>query len=138
MLALGGVELGEPYKRQHLELGKAITHTCHEAYDRTKTKLGPESFVFSDTLEAEALYSGQKQYLLRPEVVESYFIMWRATHDPRYRQWGWEVVQALEKYCKVDGGYSGIANVYSDKPHHDDIQQSFFLAETLKVSGFYS
>lgn len=134
MLALGGMELGEPWKSRHMELGKAITNTCRESYNRTKTKLGPESFSFTDSVEAEALYIHERQYLLRPEVVESYFIMWRLTHDPRYRQWGWEVVQALEKYCRIpSGGYSGLSDVYRGDPLHDDVQQSFFLAETLKV-----
>lgn len=31
-------------------------------------------------------------FLLRPEVVESYFVMWRVTHDQKYRDWGWDVV----------------------------------------------
>lgn len=41
-------------------------------------------------------------------------------------------VQNLEKYCRVDGGYSGIKDVYSVPVQHDDVQQSFFIAETLK------
>lgn len=40
--------------------------------------------------------------------------------------------QAIEKYCRTDGGYSGIKDVYSANPSLDDVQQSFFLAETLK------
>lgn len=44
--------------------------------------------------------------------------------------------QALEKHCRVPGGYTGIKNVYSEEPQQDDVQQSFFLAETLKVSFF--
>lgn len=41
--------------------------------------------------------------------------------------------QALEKYCRVGtGGYSGIRDVYSSNPIKDDVQQSFFIAETLK------
>lgn len=40
--------------------------------------------------------------------------------------------QALEKYCRTDGGYTGIKDVYSQHPQQDDVQQSFFLAETLK------
>lgn len=43
-------------------------------------------------------------------------------------------LQALEKHCRVAGGYTGLKNVYSDDPQQDDVQQSFFLAETLKVS----
>lgn len=41
-------------------------------------------------------------------------------------------LQAIEKYCRTDGGYSGIKDVYSTNPSLDDVQQSFFLAETLK------
>ena len=133
MLGLGGTELGEPYKSRYMKLGGAITNTCHESYDRTNTKLGPEAFRFNEAMEARALKSSEKYYILRPEVIESYFVMWRLTHDPRYRQWGWEAVLALEKHCRVDGGYTGLKNVYSDEPAQDDVQQSFFLAETLNV-----
>ena len=133
MLGLGAIRLGEPLQTRRMELARGITHSCHESYDRSNTKLGPEAFRFSDAMEAKALKSNEKYYILRPEVIESYFVMWRLTHDPRYRQWGWEAVQALEKHCRVEGGYSGIKNVYSDDPTKDDVQQSFFLAETLKV-----
>jgi mannosyl-oligosaccharide alpha-1,2-mannosidase len=85
------------------------------------------------SLQFKALKSTEKYYILRPETVESYMILWRLTKDKKYREWGWEVVQALEKHCRVDGGYTGIKNVYSDDPQKDDVQQSFFLAETLKV-----
>lgn len=59
--------------------------------------------------------------------------MWRLTKDQKYREWGWEAVQALEKHCRVPGGYSGILNVYVADPDKDDVQQSYFFAETLKV-----
>ena len=58
--------------------------------------------------------------------------MWRLTHDQKYRDWGWEFVQALEFNCRTNHGYSGIKNVYAIPVQHDNIQQSFFLAETLK------
>ena len=78
----------------------------------------------------------EKYYILRPETFESYFIMWRLTHDQKYRDWGWDAVQALEKHCRSANGYSGLKNVYLDEPQKDDVQQSFFLAETLKVIYF--
>ncbi|CAD7090546.1 unnamed protein product [Hermetia illucens] len=120
-----------------MEIGKGITNTCHESYIRARTHLGPEAFRFSDAqasepVEARALKSQEKYYILRPETFESYFVLWRLTHDQKYRDWGWDAVQALEKYCRTDHGYSGIRNVYLDKPQKDDVQQSFFLAETLK------
>lgn len=42
------------------------------------------------------------------------------------------ILQALEKNCRTDGGYTGIRDVYQVTPQQDDVQQSFFLAETLK------
>lgn len=41
--------------------------------------------------------------------------------------------KALEQHCRSENGYSGIKNVYLDPPQQDDVQQSFFLAESLKV-----
>lgn len=41
-------------------------------------------------------------------------------------------LQAIDKYCRVSGGFSGVKDVYSSNPTYDDVQQSFFLAETLK------
>jgi mannosyl-oligosaccharide alpha-1,2-mannosidase len=32
----------------------------------------------------------------------------------------------------VEGGYTGLRDVYQSNPSQDDVQQSFFLAETLK------
>ena len=41
-------------------------------------------------------------------------------------------LQAIENHCRVANGYSGIKDVYASTVTHDDVQQSFFLAETLK------
>ena len=41
-------------------------------------------------METESLFKTDKFFILRPEVVESYFVMWRITHDQKYRDWGWD------------------------------------------------
>jgi len=87
-------------------------------------------------VEARALRSQEKYYILRPETFESYFVLWRLTHDQKYRDWGWEAVLALEKHCRTAHGYCGLRNVYQQEPQKDDVQQSFFLAETLKVNVY--
>jgi mannosyl-oligosaccharide alpha-1,2-mannosidase len=74
----------------------------------------------------------ERYYLLRPEVVEAYFYLWRLTKEQKYRDWAWEAAQAIEKHCRTDSGFSGIRDVYESSPQKDDVQQSFFLAETLK------
>ncbi|XP_053566763.1 mannosyl-oligosaccharide 1,2-alpha-mannosidase IA [Bombina bombina] len=132
MFALGADGAPTDKTGHHTELAAEIARTCHESYDRTTMKLGPEAFRFDGGVEAIATRQNEKYYILRPEVIETYMYMWRFTHDPKYRQWGWEAVQALEKYCRVEGGYSGVRDVYAAHPSHDDVQQSFYLAETLK------
>jgi len=58
--------------------------------------------------------------------------MWRYTKDQKYREWAWDAVQALEEHCRSEFGFSGIKNVNQAPTSKDDLQQSFFLAETLK------
>lgn len=97
-------------------------------------KLKSSSIRFNEWTEAKAIPGQPNYYILRPETVESYFILWRLTKDQKYREWGWDVIQAIEKYCRSPGGYSGINNVYFENPQKDDVQQSFYIAEVLKVS----
>lgn len=51
----------------------------------------------------------------------------------RYREWGWQIFEAFEKYTRVDtGGYSSLDDVTSTPPHRRDKMETFFLGETLK------
>uniref|UniRef100_A0A7N9AUV3 alpha-1,2-Mannosidase n=1 Tax=Mastacembelus armatus TaxID=205130 RepID=A0A7N9AUV3_9TELE len=132
MIALGADGAPNEKTGHQMEVAAEIARTCHESYTRTALKLGPEAFRFDGGVEAIATRQNEKYFILRPEVIETYMYMWRFTHDPKYREWGWEAVQALEQHCKVEGGYSGVRDVYAATPNHDDVQQSFYLAETLK------
>lgn len=130
MFALGAK--GSSNEKHFINLGAQLANTCHESYRRTATGIGPEAFRFEGSFEAEAIRQNEKYYILRPEVIEGWFVMWRFTHDPKYREWGWQAAQSIEKYCRVDVGYCGIRDVTTSSVSHDDVQQSFFLAETLK------
>ncbi|XP_077600373.1 mannosyl-oligosaccharide 1,2-alpha-mannosidase IA [Stigmatopora nigra] len=132
MVALGADGAPDDKTGHQMEQAAEIARTCHESYTRTALKLGPEAFRFDGGVEAIATRQNEKYFILRPEVIETYMYMWRFTHDPKYREWGWEAVEALERHCKVEGGYSGVRDVYAASPNHDNVQQSFFLAETLK------
>ncbi|RWS12991.1 alpha 1:2 mannosidase precursor-like protein [Dinothrombium tinctorium] len=130
MLALGAKTL--PDRNHHLKIAADITKTCHKSYILTPTRLGPESFKFTNEVEAKAVRPAESYYILRPETIESYFYLWRFTKDPKYRDWAWDAAQAIDKHCRVKNGFSGIRNVYDTEGAKDDVQQSFFLAETLK------
>jgi mannosyl-oligosaccharide alpha-1,2-mannosidase len=130
MLALDG----DP---DHLELAKELMFTCYQFYALNPTGIAPEIAGFDPariSKDSEKDFFNQAaHYLLRPETVESLFVMWRVTKDEKYRQWGWDIFESIDAFCKTDAGYSGLRDVGNDKEVvKDDTMQSFFLAETLK------
>ena len=116
--------------QRDLKVGKALTYTCYQMYARTTTGLSPEAVLFGGN--EDMLHKTYKDYRLRPEVVESFFILHHLTGDPVYREWGWEVFQAIERYCRTPYGYGQYPDVNDDERRPEDKMESFFMAETLK------
>ena len=57
--------------------------------------------------------ANERYYILRPETIESYFVMWRLTHDQKYRDWGWEAVQVRQmKLNWIKIGRSNLIKLY--------------------------
>jgi mannosyl-oligosaccharide alpha-1,2-mannosidase len=106
--------------------------------------LGPERFdVYPNGGVGPA--QGAEYYILRPEYIESVFYMWRLTHDPKYREWGWDMVvvrapapadgthrfalitacitQALQKHARASAGYSGLDSVRAVPARQNDVQE---------------
>jgi mannosidase alpha-like ER degradation enhancer 2 len=69
-------------------------------------------------------------YPLRPELVESLSVMYKATKDPKLLEVAFKQVDRIRKWCKTKCGYANIRNVYNLKK--EDKMESFFLSETLK------
>eukprot|EP00746_Dinoflagellata_sp_MGD_P067880 gnl/MRDRNA2_/MRDRNA2_28025_c0_seq1.p1 gnl/MRDRNA2_/MRDRNA2_28025_c0~~gnl/MRDRNA2_/MRDRNA2_28025_c0_seq1.p1 ORF type:complete len:204 (+),score=21.68 gnl/MRDRNA2_/MRDRNA2_28025_c0_seq1:32-643(+) len=73
---------------------------------------------------------------LRPEAVESFFVLHELTGDPKYREWGHEVFQAFQKYSFTKHGYGSFADVTDAQAEcctgEYDKQPTFWAAETLK------
>jgi len=86
-------------------------------------------------VEPEQLDYGKMQitagnYELRPEIIESNYYLYHATHDAKYLAQGKTYFDALVKYCRTDEGYAALADVRTMK--QKDSMESFFFAETLK------
>jgi len=133
LLALGAYTdpqgLDSERAQRDLKTAKALTYTCYQMYARMPTGTSPEWVYFS---RDQDFRPGKNHYLMRPEAVESFFVLYHLTGDPIYREWGWEIFQAIERYCKTEAGYGQLENVMRpDKPPEDKME-SFFLAETLK------
>ncbi|KAJ6538435.1 glycoside hydrolase [Mycena vulgaris] len=83
--------------------------------------------------EAARDYRADKlTYLLRPEAVESFYLLWRTTGNEIWRERGWAVFEAIEEHARMERGYASVASVDSTPVSHLDEMPSFFLAETLK------
>ena len=57
--------------------------------------------------------------LLRPETVESLFVLWRVTGEERYREWGWHMFRAWHRFCRVPtGGFANLESVLTVRSQH--------------------
>jgi mannosyl-oligosaccharide alpha-1,2-mannosidase len=52
MYGLAAHEEKDENSKRWMNIAAGITNTCHESYDRSETKLGPEAFRFTDAVEA--------------------------------------------------------------------------------------
>ena len=134
-LALGAATdpygMESPRAKRDLRTARALAYTCHEVYARTATGLAPEIVKFKAGSDMY-VETRDSHYLLRPEAVESFFVLHHITGDPIYREWGWEIFLAIERFCKLPVAYGSYKNVLDPKVQPDDRMESFFLAETIK------
>jgi mannosidase alpha-like ER degradation enhancer 2 len=84
----------------------------------------PELFDYS---KMQAVSAG---YQLRPEIMESAYILSHYTKDPQYVAMGQTFLDALVTHCKVEDGYTSLRSVVTKEK--GDRMHSFFFAETLK------
>ncbi|ETV78472.1 hypothetical protein H257_07995 [Aphanomyces astaci] len=128
MLALGSVgETNATKAAVHLDMATKLMHTCVSYYTRQPTGLAPDLMHFPGFDVLNSIYK------LRPETIESLMYMYRVTHDPIYREWGWTIFEAIEKHAKTTFGYGAVRNVHNlTDAFIEDKMESFFLAETLK------
>ncbi|OAA64222.1 mannosyl-oligosaccharide alpha-1,2-mannosidase precursor [Niveomyces insectorum RCEF 264] len=152
-IILGGLTLNEP---RYVAFGETLTAACRELYVATATGIGPETFAWQDNGDLAALNASNNapppanqaalfdkggfwiqdgQYVLRPEVIESYYYAYRATGDTKYQDWAWDAFLAINTTCAAGSGYSSVNNVNAPGGgSFQDDQESFWFAEVLKYS----
>ena len=69
-------------------------------------------------------------YPLRPEIVESTYILYHYTKDPKYLAMGKQMFDDFVKHCRTDVAYAGLKSVVTKEK--TDYMHSFLLAETFK------
>ncbi|KAJ3132736.1 mannosyl-oligosaccharide alpha-1,2-mannosidase [Physocladia obscura] len=94
-----------------------------EAKESTKTKadlpiaLELVRDVTHDDLEHDfSIHPMDLHNLLRPEAIETFFVLYRITGDEKYREWGWRMFRSFEQWTKVETGGYTIADVVDHPP----------------------
>lgn len=147
----GMVGLGAKINRSPKELEKAIklTNSCVWAYQSTATGVMPEIFTVEkcpltgscDWTEDKATepghsygfkYVSDNSYQLRPEAIESVFVMYRLTGDPIWQEKGWKMFTAIMNHTTTPIANAGLRDVTKREPEQVDQMESFWLTETLK------
>ncbi|KAK4233537.1 endoplasmic reticulum mannosyl-oligosaccharide 1,2-alpha-mannosidase [Achaetomium macrosporum] len=162
MLALGGRLTANT---THIELAKKLTHGCIALYkavplgimpeacrltacpdDSTscdwnahqpETQTGTETIEARDNLPPGFTDMHARYYILRPEAIESVFVLYRVTADAALLDRGWEMWMAIDRATRTERGTnSAILDVHPGQgetpPPMSDSMESFWLSETLK------
>jgi hypothetical protein len=69
-------------------------------------------------------------YLLRPEFIESNYMLYQSTKDPYYLDIGEMVLYDIERLCRTECGYAQLSPLTSYEK--ENRMESFFISETLK------
>ncbi|KAL4798998.1 glycoside hydrolase [Aspergillus venezuelensis] len=138
---LGGTVLD---RQDFIDFGLELVSACHETYNQTLTGIGPEQFSWDaegvpaeqqELYERAGFYIDSGSYILRPEVIESFYYAWRITGDDTYRQYIWAAFNNINNYCRTPSGFAGLQNVNAaNGGGRDDNQESFMFAEVLKYT----
>ncbi|KAF7546029.1 hypothetical protein G7Z17_g8714 [Cylindrodendrum hubeiense] len=75
-----------------------------------------------------------RRYILRPEAIESVFILYRVTGRKDLIESAWEMFQAIEENTQTELANTAVwdVTVEGEKPRHVDSMESFWMGETLK------
>ncbi|KAH4610011.1 alpha-1,2-Mannosidase [Parastagonospora nodorum] len=158
LYALGG-RLFE--NKKYLEMGVKLARGCAYAYHSMPTGIMPERYNMamcpgSDRLEScawnESYFEAETlkrpeykshlpkgfttakdpRYILRPEAIESVFILWRITGDPWWRETAWDMFEAVAKATDTEYANAAVLDVTVLGAEKEDYMESFWMAETLK------
>ena len=131
-------------EQKYIDFGLALVASCHDTYNSTLTGIGPESFSWNVTnlpanqtafYERAGFYITNPEYILRPEVIESFYYAYRITGDRQYQDWAWNAFVAINATTRIGSGFSEVSDVNAeDGGEKLNFQDSFLFAEVMKYS----
>jgi len=108
---------------------KEVTSKGHTSKDTD-----PQSIIAQERLPPGFTAIPDRRYALRPEAIESVFILYRITGRKDLLESAWEMFTAIQKHTKTEIANAALLDVtFKDRaPPQMDSMESFWFAETLK------
>ncbi|KAH7362082.1 glycosyl hydrolase family 47-domain-containing protein [Plectosphaerella cucumerina] len=127
----------EPEQQEQVVTGGVLTQVPISEVDQQDPRPQSHEEFVKDKIQNESIPPGfvaviARNYILRPEAIESVWYMYRITGDTAWQEKGWHMFEAVIKATRTDAGHSAIADVLDKEPIKVDAMESFWLAETLK------
>jgi mannosyl-oligosaccharide alpha-1,2-mannosidase len=155
--ALGGRLLNRP---EDVDIGAKLTNGCVYAYKSFPAGVGPERWNMvacesrTNCTWDEDIWNQEKRkrpewmehlpkgfttakdprYILRPEAIESVFILYRITGRSEFQEAAWDMFQGVRNATRTQYASGAVPDVTRpvDTTMNEDYMESFWLAETLK------
>ncbi|KAK9413475.1 putative Glycoside hydrolase family 47 protein [Seiridium unicorne] len=155
--ALGGRLLNRP---EDIEVGAKLTRGCMYTYRSMPSGVGPERWNMvacksrNDCKWNDDIWEEEKKkrrewkqhlpkgfttakdprYILRPEAIESVFILYRITGQQEFQDAAWDMFLAVRNATYTQYASGSVPDVTQpvDTSNNEDYMESFWLAETLK------
>ncbi|KAJ3517736.1 hypothetical protein NLJ89_g293 [Agrocybe chaxingu] len=117
------------------QFGRWMQHV-EEWEARGKKGTGPpgtkQSEKYESSVQEREYVPLRPWYLLKAELIESCYMLWKTTKNGIWRERGWSIFEAIERQAKTEYGYAGILQVDQIPTPLKDEMPSYFLGETLK------
>lgn len=110
------------WKEEVLRTAYAAGSTAETADQVIRENLLPPGFIDI----------GDPRYILRPEAIESIFILYRITGDKTLQEAAWRMFSTIQKLTETEYANAELEDVRVEHPSKTDRMESFWLAETLK------
>ncbi|KAK7747824.1 hypothetical protein SLS62_008860 [Diatrype stigma] len=149
MFAIGARLFERP---NDVEVARRLTQGCIWTYESMPHGIMPETFRMEPCASSggpcnwdEMLIAEKRlpkgfteipdaRYMLRPEAIESVFVLYRVTGESSWLEHAWGMFEAIQRNTKTDLANAALADVSvtGSKPPQTDSMESFWMGETLK------
>jgi mannosyl-oligosaccharide alpha-1,2-mannosidase len=110
----------------------AVADHVHNGDVSDRSSESAEQLIMQRNLPPGLIDIPDRRYSLRPEAIESIFVLYRITGDKTLQDKAWQMFQAISNATKTDIAFASVKDVTEEQPQLYDSMESFWTAETLK------